>query len=308
MRVLVTGGAGFIGSHVVPRLLADAHQVLVIDDLSSGRADQVPPRARLEIAALAAPEAARATSAFAPEVVVHLAAPIDAGASLAAPEADARGGLLDSLRVLERARAGGRPHVVFASSAAVYGGIERLPSEEGDAGRPSTPYGVGKLTVERYLHFYDRVHGMSSTSLRFANVYGERQTSAGEGGVVAIFCRELLAGRAPRLFGGGTQTRDFVHAADVAEAVARAVAARPAGAFNVASTSETSIRELAGRLIAILAPGLAATAAAARPGDPPRSCLSYAALARAVGWRPRVSLDEGLARTAAWFRERAAAG
>ncbi len=307
MRILVTGGAGFIGSHLVERLLDDGHQLLVVDDLSTGSREHLPAPVPLLENDFEAEEALARAAAFHPDAVVHLAARIDAAASVLDPIADARTNVLATLRLLEVCRRlKPAPRIVFASSAAVYGDEVGLPAVESSAGAPATPYGASKLAVEHYLGTFRRAYGLSSIALRFANVYGPRQGARGEGGVVAIFARELGAGRRPRIYGDGSQTRDFVHVRDVVEAARRALEVDVQGAFNVSTGLETGVRELYDLLAGRLAPGLAPDFAPPRPGDVPRSALSYAAIASRLGWRPRIAVADGLVDTSEWFR--AAAG
>ncbi|KAB2963239.1 MAG: NAD-dependent epimerase/dehydratase family protein, partial [Thermoanaerobaculia bacterium] len=303
VRILVTGGAGFIGGHLVERLAGDGHELLVVDDLSTGSAANLPPRIRLLEADFVAPAARVALASFRPAAVVHLAAQIDAAASVLDPLADARTNVISTLELLEICRSlSPRPRLLFASSAAVYPEDVALPAVESAAGSPATPYGVAKLAVEHYLACYRSAHGLASAALRFANVYGPRQGARGEGGVVAIFARALASGGAPRIFGDGRQTRDFVHVADVAEAIARALGARAQGTFNVSTGVETDIRTVFASLAGRLRPGAEPELAPPRPGDVARSALSYGAIASALGWRPSVALAEGLAGTADWFR------
>jgi UDP-glucose 4-epimerase len=307
MRILVTGGAGFIGAHLVGRLFDEGHELLVVDDLSTGSREHLPAAVPLLECDLESEQALARAAAFHPEAVVHLAARIDAAASVLDPVADARTNILATLRLLEVCRRlQPRPRIVFASSAAVYGDGVALPAVEASAGAPATPYGASKLAVEHYLGAFRRAYGLSSIALRFANVYGPRQGARGEGGVVAIFARELAAGRRPRIYGDGSQTRDFVHVRDVVEAARRALEADVQGAFNVSTGRETGVRDLFDLLARRLAPDLAPEPAPPRSGDVPRSALSYAAIASRLGWRPRIAVADGLEDTSEWFR--AAAG
>ena len=302
MRILVTGGAGFIGGHLVERLAGEGHELLVVDDLSTGSVEHLPPPARLVESDFAAPAALAAVAAFRPAAIVHLAAQIDAAASVVDPLADARTNVLSTLALLEACRAlEARPRVVFASSAAVYPEGVPLPAREAAAGSPATPYGVAKLAVEHYLACYRSAHRLSSLALRFANVYGPRQGARAEGGVVAIFARALASDRRARIFGDGRQTRDFVHVADVVDALMRALGSAAQGSFNVSTAVETDVRTVFALLAGRLRPGAEPERAPPRPGDVARSALSYDAAASGLGWRPTVALAEGLAGTADWF-------
>lgn len=301
MRVLVTGGAGFIGSHAVDRLRADGHELLVLDDLSSGRLENLPSEVPCEVADFAAAARSGLLERFRPAAIVHFAAQVDARRSVAEPVADARINLIDTLELLAAGRRSGARRVVFASSAAVYGEPDRIPTPEGAATRPISPYGAGKRAVELYLDALAATGGLSFAALRFANVYGPRQGAIGEAGVVATFCRRLASGGVPEIHGDGGQTRDYVHVTDVARAVALALVSDVDGVWNVSTGVETSVNELFARLAETLAPGVRAPHGEARPGDPRRSALSFARIERELGWRPRTSLAEGLAATAAWF-------
>ncbi len=302
MRVLVTGGAGFIGSHAVERLAAEGHDLRVVDDLSSGRLANLPAGTPVDVTTVAAAVAGGAVERFRPEAIVHLAAQVDARRSVEEPILDARINLLDTLALLAAARRAGTRRFVFASSAAVYGDPATIPTPESEPTRPISPYGAAKRAVELYLDAFARDGGPSYAALRFANVYGPRQSAVGEAGVVAVFCRRLAAGAAPRIHGDGEQTRDYVHAADVAAAIALALAAPASGVWNVSTGVETSVNALYGRLAATLAPGLEAIHDPPRAGDPRRSALSSAGIERDLGWRARTPLAGGLAATAAWFR------
>ena len=307
MRVLVTGGAGFIGSHLVDRALALGHQVVALDDLSGGRRENLTGAlargARLEVADIRAPDASAVVRNFAPEVVCHHAAQMDVRKSVADPAFDADVNLVGLLRVLEAARfAGALRHVVFASSGgAMYGEQDVFPAPESHPVRPESPYGLAKAVSEQYLAWYQRMYGIGYTALRYGNVYGPRQSPHGEAGVVAIFCGRILAGQPLTIFGDGTQTRDYVFVDDVVEANARALEQRPLGGFNVGTGVETDVRELARRLIECSGRSIDVQHAPARAGEQKRSVIDPTAYGRASGWRPTVAVADGLARTFAWF-------
>ena len=283
MRAVVTGGAGFVGSHVAEALLARGDEVIVIDGLSTGKRENVPPGATLVEHDVRRPFEVDA------DVVFHLAAQADVRVSVADPGFDAEVNVLGTVRVLEAARLAGA-QVVFASTGgAIYGECER-PAREDDELRPLSPYGVSKLAGEEYLAAYNRLHGTSHVSLRFGNVYGPRQDPHGEAGVVAIFMGRLREGKPLTIFGDGTQTRDYVYAGDVARATLLAVG--HAGVFNVGTGKETSVLELAklvGDAEIVHAP--------ARPGELQRSFLDPARAEAELGFRAEVGLEEGLRRT-----------
>jgi UDP-glucose 4-epimerase len=296
-RALVTGGAGFIGSHVVDRLLADGYCVCVVDDLSSGSASNVPPDARfqrLDICDLASLRDVFA--GFRPEVVFHAAGQTDVRRSIREPDFDARVNVLGGLNVLRAAVAAQARRIVYASSAAVYGDPTRLPVSEADAPRPISEYGASKLALEHYLSAY-RARGLIEYAvLRYANVYGPRQRAAGEAGVMAIFTRRMLAGEPVTIFGDGRKTRDYVYVDDVVEATVRAAAGPAQVVANVAWGREISDLELFRAVAAATGYANGPTHAADRRGDIGRICLDAAVAQRTWGWRPSVSLQDGVRR------------
>jgi UDP-glucose 4-epimerase len=289
LRAVVTGGAGFIGSHVVDALLARGDEVLVLDDLSSGKRENVPDGARLEVVDVREPLEAHFEGA---EACFHLAAQVDVRVSVERPADDAATNILGTIRVLEAARQHGT-QVVFASTGgAIYGECDG-PAPEGAERRPVAPYGVSKLAGEEYLAAYTRLYGTRQVSLRYANVYGPRQDPKGEAGVVAIFLGALARGKAPRIFGDGSQTRDYVYAGDVARA-SLAAAGQDGGVFNVGTGIETSVSELYDLCRQVAGSELQAEHAEARLGELQRSVLDVSLAERELGWRPEVGLEEGL--------------
>jgi UDP-glucose 4-epimerase len=316
-RVLVTGGAGFIGSHVCERFLSAGWSVDAVDDLSSGKRENVPDGATLHEYDIRSAEAARLVGSGDYGVVVHLAAQMDVRKSVADPQHDAGINVIGSLNLLEALRsvdAGARARFVFASTGgAVYGDLLPPPNPEARPKNPESPYAISKLAVEHYLGYYTRVHGLETASVRFANVYGPRQDAHGEAGVVAIFSGRLLDGEPLRVFGDGTQTRDYVYVKDVAEAtwLAGTRPLPPAGdvdarAFNVGTGVETSVLELAQALSAAAGAEARIAFAPHRPGEQQRSSLVIDKAASLLGWRPRVTLSQGLAETYDWFAARRA--
>ena len=309
MKILVTGGAGFIGSHTTDGLVAAGHSVAVLDNLSSGKREQVNPAARLYQADLREAERVREIIAKErPEVIFHLAAQMDVRRSVADPVYDAQVNLVGMLNLMEAARVNGLRRVVFASTGgAIYGEQERYPCDEDHPTRPVSPYGVAKLATERYLFFYKVQYGIDYLALRYANVYGPRQDPHGEAGVVAIFCGRMLEGKPVTIFGTGEQTRDYVFVGDVVRANVAALKAGVTGAVNIGTGCETSVNqlfaELAGssyELKPVYAPG--------RPGEQQRSVISPARAAAELNWRPQVALADGLSRTLAFFKQRAQRG
>lgn len=304
-RVLVTGGAGFIGSHLADRYLAEGAEVTVLDDLSTGRRERVPAGARLVEMSLDDPGLDDVFAGGRFDLVSHHAAQIDVRVSVEDPLADARSNVTGLLNLLERTRRHGTRRLVFASSGGVvYGEPERIPTPESHPLTPLSPYGVSKAAAEQYLRVYGALHGLEYAALRYGNVYGPRQDPHGEAGVVAIFGLRILAGEPITIFGDGTQERDYVYVGDVVEANWRAstralpaLGAAAARSWNIGTGSGTRVHELADRLAAIAGRGVERRAAPARPGELQRSVLDCARAAAELEWRPETSLDEGLART-----------
>jgi UDP-glucose 4-epimerase len=308
MNVLVTGGAGFIGSHVVDRLVADGHAVTVVDDLSSGVREQVHAAATLCVCDIRSPDLHAIVLRARPQAVVHLAAQAAVPRSLAEPQFDAAVNILGTINLLEAARDAGVGRMVYVSTGgAAYGDAETLPTPEDHPARALSPYGVSKVTAERYLECWTALTAMTGLSLRLANVYGPRQRAEGEAGVVAIFTRSLLGGERCRIYGDGEQTRDYVYVADVADAVSAALGRPAAGVVNIATARETSVNALFRRLCAIVGVSPEPEYLPARPGDVRRSALDNARARAVLGWTPRTSLEQGLVATVESVRARHAA-
>jgi UDP-glucose 4-epimerase len=316
MRALVTGGAGFIGSNLVDRLLAEGHAVEVIDDLSSGKlANLADARANRDHEFsfhqidVCDPAVAELIERRAPEVVFHLAAQIDVRVSVSDPALDARINVLGTLNVLEGARRAGSRKVVFASSGGtIYGDVdpEDLPVTEAHPQHPVAPYGVSKKVATDYLHAYRELHQLEYTSLALANVYGPRQDPHGEAGVVAIFAGKLLAGERCKVFGTGEQTRDYVYVDDVADAFVRA-ADRGSGLLcNIGTGAETSVNELYRAMADSAGVAEAPEYAPARVGELDRSCLDASRAKLHLGWEPFTELQAGTAAVIEWFRAQGA--
>ncbi len=298
MKVLLTGGAGFIGSHVAEHLLARGHEVAVVDDLSSGKKENVPrgvPFYELDIRS----GCAEVFEEFRPGALCHQAAQMDVRRSVREPDFDAGVNVLGTLRLLENCVRYDVEKVVFASTGgAVYGEQREFPAPEDHPQYPISPYGVSKLAGERYLHFYRTQYGLPYAALRYANVYGPRQDPHGEAGVVAIFCGNLVAGRGSTINGTGEQTRDYVYVGDVAAAnVLVLEGAPPSAAYNIGTGIETSVNELYELLREASGRELPPEHGPAKPGEQLRSCVDPSAAAHALGWRPRMDLATGLAET-----------
>jgi UDP-glucose 4-epimerase len=309
-RALVTGGAGFIGSHVAELYLERGYDVTIVDNMASGKRPNVPAQATFHELDVGSPDAARLVREGGFDVVSHLAAQIDVRKSVADPMFDATVNVVGTLNLLEAVRASGRPtRFIFSSTGgAIYGDFVTPPNDEEFPKDPESPYGIAKLSAEYYMAFYGRIHGLDVVSLRYANVYGPRQDPHGEAGVVAIFCNRLLDGRPLTVFGEGKQTRDYVYVKDVARAnLAAAEAALPpvarldVRAFNVGTGVETDVNTLAGILTRVSGASSAIEYAPFRPGEQLRSAVRIDKAARVLGWRPEVGLEQGLAETFKFF-------
>ena len=305
MKVLVTGGAGFIGSHVVDALVAAGHDVVVVDDLSTGRRENVHPKARLVELDVTDPRLVDLVRDERPAAVSHHAAQMDVRRSVADPLFDARTNILGTINLLEGARRANVRRVLFVSSGgAVYGEQEVFPAPESHPTNPVSPYGVSKRAGELYALFYQAEYHIPFVALRYANVYGPRQDPHGEAGVVAIFTGRMLRGEPVTVNGDGCQTRDYVYVEDVARANLLALTSRATGPFNIGTGIETDVNTLARLLLAATGSRSPVRHGEAKPGEQRRSVVDPRRAAAELGWRPEVSLAEGLERTVAWFRER----
>ena len=303
MRALVTGGAGFIGSNLVDALLGQGDEVTVVDDLSTGRRENLDGALAAGATLLEADirDGAALSALVAerrPEAIFHLAAQIDVRRSVADPAFDASINVGGTANVLEAARTAGVRRVVFSSTGgAIYGEGEgkALPLDEGAAVEPLSPYGQSKFAAEGYLSLYERLHGLSAVSLRLGNVYGPRQDPLGEAGVIAIFCGRLRNGGRPTVYGDGRQTRDYIYVGDVVAAALAAAESEATGPINIGTGVETDVLELAARLGELGgATGFEPEFAPARPGEVQRISLDPARAGRELGWRAKTELDEGL--------------
>ena len=309
MRIVVSGGAGFIGSHIVDAYLAAGHDVAIVDDLSTGRAENINPGARFHRVDLRDRAAVAAVMAEErPEIVNHHAAQLDVRRSVADPAFDAEVNLIGLLNLIEAARPHALRRVILASSGGVvYGESQRLPTREEDPTEPISPYGVAKLGSERYLHYYAHVYGLPSVWLRYANVYGPRQNPHGEAGVIAIFTTMLLEGGAPVINGSGTQTRDYVYVGDVVRANLLALESDYAGPLNIGTGVETDVNRLFALLCDAVGHHPGEQHGPAKAGEQLRSVLDARRAGEVLGWNAETPLAEGLRRTVTWFRERRAA-
>jgi UDP-glucose 4-epimerase len=306
--ICITGGAGFIGSHLADAFLSRGDRVLVIDNLAAGRRENVPQGAELHVLDIRSKQASTLVREAGVNVLLHLAAQMDVRRSVEDPLFDADVNVLGSLNVAEAARLGGVRQILFASTGgAIYGEQDFFPATENHPARPLSPYGVSKLAFERYLFFYHRTYGLDIACMRYSNVYGERQNAQGEAGVVAIFLRHLLAGEAPTINGDGLQTRDYVHVSDVVRASLAVVGKPGFSIYNVGTGVETTVLELYEELARAVRSPLRALHGPAKPGEQRRSVVDASRLRHDLGMPAPLSLAEGLARTASWFREEIAA-
>ncbi len=313
-RVLVTGGAGFIGSHVADLFLNEGYEVEIIDDLSSGKRANVPETAKFHETSVTSPEAADVVRTGNFNIVVHLAAQMDVRKSVADPLFDANTNIIGTLNLLEAIKAtGNSTRVAFTSTGgAIYGDFNKPPNVETFAKDPESPYAISKLAAEYYLAYYGRLHGIDHVSMRFGNVYGPRQDPHGEAGVVAIFCTRVLERKPLTIFGDGLQTRDYVYVGDVAHAVYLGATRDipPTGrvdarAFNVGTGIGTSVVDLAKLLQQAAGTDVEINFAPKRPGEQQESFLDASKARTDLGWEPQVSLSEGLGKTLQWAAQRA---
>ena len=305
MRVLVTGGAGFIGSHIVDTYIAAGHEVVVVDDLSTGKRENLHPQAHFVQANIQDPAVRKLIVDEKIEAINHHAAQMDVRRSVADPVFDAQVNILGFLNVLEGAREARVQKIIFASSGGtVYGEQQVFPADESHSTQPISPYGVSKLTGEHYLGFYRTEYGIPYAALRYANVYGPRQDPHGEAGVVAIFTLRLLAGEQPVINGDGKQSRDYVFVGDVAEANLAALQVAYTGPINIGTAIETDVNELFAQLCRLTQSTACEEHGPAKSGEQRRSVLAWQHAQQVLDWRPQVALADGLKQTVAFFHQR----
>jgi UDP-glucose 4-epimerase len=304
MKIVVTGGAGFIGSHVADVYIAAGHEVFVIDDLSSGERGNLNPKARFHHLDLLDAKIPALIADIRPDVLCHHAAQMDVRRSVSDPMFDARVNIIGFINLLEAGKRSGLKKVVFASSGgAIYGEQEKFPAAEEHPKRPASAYGVSKLTGENYLAYYHTTFNIPYVALRYANVYGPRQNFRGEAGVVAIFIDQLLSGNVPVINGDGKQTRDFVYVGDVAAANLRALQTPYVGGINIGTGVETDLVTLYEKICRQTNSKIAAAHGPAKEGEQRRSSLDCALAKKILDWSPKTSLDEGLGHTVAYYRK-----
>lgn len=302
-KILVTGGAGFIGSNLVDRLIAQDCEVTVVDDLSSGRRDYINPRAKFWKLNIASEKIDAIFKAESFDFVYHLAAQIDVRASVANPSFDNQINVLGGLNILDKAKKYGVKKVIFASTGgAIYGETEEIPTTEHAPTYPLSPYGINKLAFEKYLNYYYQVYNLNYTILRFANVYGPRQFKGGEAGVIAIFIDNAIKGQASVMYGDGQQTRDFVFVYDVVSALIKAKEIDCRGEINISMGRETSLLELREKIEEVLGEKIIVNLRPAKLGEQRRSCLSRDRAKAVLNWEPKFDLGQGIRETIGWAK------
>jgi UDP-glucose 4-epimerase len=303
MRVIVTGGAGFIGSHLTDAFLARGDDVTVIDDLSAGRLARLDERVALrKLSVTDARLLSEAIGSAHPDLICHLAAQIDVRASVARPAADAQTNVIGTINVLEAAKDAGSRVLLCSTGGALYGRDAPIPSMEDVLPLPESPYGIGKYCAEQYLGLYNRLHDTAHSVLRLANVYGPRQDPTGEAGVVAIFCSQMLASARPTIFGDGSQTRDYVYVGDVVSAFLAAADQRRPGTWNIGTGAEVSVLDLMRVVAEVTGRSADCTFAPARPGELQRSALAIDRARLDLGWKATTGLEEGVGAVCDWIR------
>jgi UDP-glucose 4-epimerase len=304
MRILVTGGAGFIASHIADAYIERGHEVHIVDDFSTGQRANLNSKATLHKIDIADSHSVKLVERIKPDILSHHAAQMDVRHSVADPTFDARVNILGFINLLEGCKNAGVKKVIFASSGgAVYGEQESFPASESHPTQPGSPYGVSKRTGELYLSYYHQTFGLPYLALRYANVYGPRQSTQGEAGVVAIFLALLLTGKTPVINGDGRQTRDYVYVGDVVAANVGALQSDFVGPVNIGTGVETDVVTIYDHLRVAVGSDMHAQHGPAKAGEQRRSCIDNRRAGEVLGWRPQVALQDGLQRTAAFYRE-----
>ncbi|MDH4127437.1 MAG: NAD-dependent epimerase/dehydratase family protein [Spirochaetota bacterium] len=304
MKILVTGGAGFIGSHIVDLLIEKGHKVIVLDNLSTGKKENLNPKASFYEMDIGDNNLRLVFEKEKPEIICHHAAQIDVRISTSNPIFDAQQNILGSLNVLENAKRFNVKKIIFASTGgAIYGEQSYFPADEEHPQNPVSPYGIAKLAVEKYLYYYYNEYGIKYTALRYANVYGPRQNDKGEAGVVAIFTSKMLKNEDPVIYGDGEQTRDFVYVGDVAKYNLLAVEKDVTGVFNIGSTIETSVNTVFNVIKQHANPNAKEIHGNQKPGEQRRSVITYDKALKTFAYKPSIDFNVGIHKTVDWFKE-----
>ena len=306
MRIIVTGGAGFIGSHLTDALIKEGHQVMILDNFSSGNKKYLNPKAFVKKADICSDKSIKSIFAsFKPQAVFHLAALIDVRISMKSPKKDYDVNVGGSMNILEACREYRVGNIIFSSSGgAVYGDATKLPTSESCPPDPLSPYGTSKFVFEEYLKLYHKMFNIKTIILRYPNIYGPRQGSVGEGGVIAVFCKNILSGKDLKIFGSGKQTRDFVFVGDIVKANIKALKSKlNFGVFNISSARETSVNQITEKLLKLSKAKIKIKHINANKGEVMRSRLSNALAKKDLKWSPGISLEKGLAFTWEWFED-----
>ncbi|MFC2044889.1 NAD-dependent epimerase/dehydratase family protein [Chloroflexota bacterium] len=302
MKVLVTGGAGFIGSHIVDALIEQGHYVIIVDNLDTGSKDNINPKAKFYKTNICDKELAEIFEREKPDVVSHQAAQTIVTRSVVDPVFDAQENIMGSLNIIQNCIRSGVRRIIYASSGgAVYGEPQYLPVDEQHPVNPISQYGASKHTVEHYLYLYHFQCGLDYIVLRYANVYGPRQNPKGEAGVVAIFASQMLGGRQPTIFGDGDKTRDYIHVSDVVAANLVAIEKGDSTIYNIGTGIQTSDREMFDSMVKILGFCQNPIYALVRAGEICNICLDTTKVKRELGWEAQLSLEEGLSRTLSYY-------
>lgn len=306
MNILVTGGAGFIGSHIADAYIEFGHKVVIIDNLSTGSEEFLNPKAKFYRADINDDNVGGVIADNKIDIINHHAAKINLRQSVLDPKADAEVNILGSVNLLQKGLEAGVKKVIFASSGgAIYGEDENFPVSEEQQTGPRSPYGINKLAVEKYLYYYKAVHGLEYTALRYANAYGPRQSAGGESGVVAIFSDMFLRNRQPVINGDGEQTRDYVYISDIVKANVLALGKSKFDIYNIGSAKETTVNHIFKKLNEIAGTSFKENHGPAKIGEQRRSALSYKRIENELGWKPETGIDEGLKLTFEFFKQRA---
>ena len=303
MRVLVTGGAGFIGSHVCDGFLANGDEVIVIDDLSHGRVGRLPEGVELYKESVFSESLSALVTEIGPELICHHAAQVDVRESVACPGSDAEVNVVGTVNLLEAARLAGARVLFSSTGGAIYGEDAPVPTPEGASAAPGSPYGVAKYCAEQYIALYNRMYGAEHAILRFANVYGPRQGTSGEAGVVSVFCANSVQGKPLTIYGDGRQTRDYVYVGDCVAALLAAAGYGKAGIWNIGTSTEVSVLDLAALVSRLAGRRSERVFAPARTGELSRSALDWQQAATDLGWRPVTSLADGVQAVVRWFED-----